>query len=224
MADSPFQKNESVKYYPEIHLISGKGEVLATINPSTRTDNRYGALEYCEGFRDDKLKINDDRKVKMTLSDFANREDIVIVLTVRTNDLKGQKVDPALYNKAWFRLQNEETNQTLDYTYVNDVKKQGGEEGGEEEEEPEEEEEEENEDGATPREKPETIILCGRIFNTCGELLPDEIQEKQPKSAWVYERWNQTIKTDAFPNIQTTLAKMHAKTLEDKRSYKKRIE
>lgn len=162
-----------MKYYPEVHIISGQGEVLATINPDTKADDRYGALEYCEGFRDEKLKINDDRKVKFTLSDFANKEDTIIVLTVRTNDLKKEKIDPSVHSKAWFRLQNEDTNQTLDYTYVNDVKKGSGDD--EDDEEEVEEDDDDEEGNAT--EKPESIILCGRIYNTCGELPEEEIRD-----------------------------------------------
>ena len=63
-----------------------------------------------ENFRDDHLKINDDRKVRLTLSDFKNRRDMMILLTVRITDLKNQNVDPNLYKQAWVRLQNEDTN------------------------------------------------------------------------------------------------------------------
>ena len=47
--------------------------------------------------------------------------------------MKNQKVKAADYAKAWFRLQNEDTNQTLDYSYINEVKTAEGfeeEEGG----------------------------------------------------------------------------------------------
>ena len=70
VADSPFQKTDIAKYYPEIHIISGEGKVLATISPSNKSDEQFGASFYCDNFRDEKLKINDDRKVKLTLSDF----------------------------------------------------------------------------------------------------------------------------------------------------------
>ena len=48
----------------------------------------------------------------------------MILLTVKTNDLKKDKVKAADYAKAWFRLQNEDTNQTLDYSYINAVKEE----------------------------------------------------------------------------------------------------
>ena len=69
----------------------------------------------------------------MTLSDFKD-ENMMILLTVKTNDMKKEKVNPEEYAKAWFRLQNEDTNQTVDYSYVKDVLEKEGieedEEGG----------------------------------------------------------------------------------------------
>ena len=109
VADSPFHKTDIAKYYPEVHVVSGSGEILATISPDTRFDARFGGSTYCENFRDERLKINDDRKVKITLSDFKD-ENTMILLTVKTNDLKKDKVKAADYAKAWFRLQNEDSN------------------------------------------------------------------------------------------------------------------
>ena len=91
-------------------------------------------------FRDEKLKINDDRKVKLTLSDF-NEKDTMILLTVRANDLSGEKVDVSQYANAWFRLQNEDTNQSLDYQYVKKVDLPEGFEEEAQEEAPEDGEE-----------------------------------------------------------------------------------
>ena len=33
VADSPFEKTEAAKFYPELHVINGEGKILATINP-----------------------------------------------------------------------------------------------------------------------------------------------------------------------------------------------
>lgn len=41
-----------------------------------------------ENFRDEHLKINDDRKVRLTLSDFKDKRDVMLLLTVRMNDVK----------------------------------------------------------------------------------------------------------------------------------------
>ena len=83
VADNPFVKADIEKFYPEIHIISGEGKVLATINPSFKNNEKFKASMFCENFRDDKLKINDDRKVNLTLSDFQDK-DTMILLTVRS--------------------------------------------------------------------------------------------------------------------------------------------
>lgn len=88
-----------------------------------------------DNFRDDHLKINDDRKVRLTLSDFKDRRDMMILLTVRVNEQKGEPIDKNLYKSAWYRLQNEDTNQTLDYSYIEKVKEAEGLEDEEGEEE-----------------------------------------------------------------------------------------
>jgi hypothetical protein len=49
-------------------------------------------LAYCENFRDDLLKINDDRKIKMTLSDFTDPETLIL-MTVRVSDSKKTKTN-----------------------------------------------------------------------------------------------------------------------------------
>lgn len=38
VADSPFQKTDVSKFFPELHVISGNGEVLATINANNKLD------------------------------------------------------------------------------------------------------------------------------------------------------------------------------------------
>ena len=104
---------------------------MATINPTNKSESQFGASVYCDNFRDERLKINDDRKVKLTLSDFKD-ENVMILLTLKTNDIKKEKVNPSAYAKAWFRLQNEDTNQTLDYSYIKDVLEKEGIEDDEE--------------------------------------------------------------------------------------------
>ena len=87
VADNPFFKTDIVKYYPECHVISEDGEILATVNPNAREHEEFCGLRYCENFRDERMKMNDDRKVKLTLSDFNNKG-AMILLTVRTNDIR----------------------------------------------------------------------------------------------------------------------------------------
>ena len=153
-----------------------------------------------DNFRDDHLKINDDRKVRVTLSDFKDRRDMMILLTVRMNDLKGQKADKSAFSKAWYRLQNEDTNQTLDHSYIDKVKEDNG-----IEEDPEEPEaaEESGEEDAGP--KKENIFLAGRLYREDIELPRDLDEgpasdgEERPtkyKTKWIYERWNKVVSSE----------------------------
>ena len=71
VADNPFLKTDVARYFPEIHVITADGTVAASIGPKNKSCAKYGSSVYTEGFRDDRLKINDDRKVKLTLSDFV---------------------------------------------------------------------------------------------------------------------------------------------------------
>ena len=153
-----------------------------------------------DNFRDDHLKINDDRKVRVTLSDFKDRRDMMILLTVRMNDLKGQKADKSAFSKAWYRLQNEDTNQTLDHSYIDKVKEDNGIE--EADEEPEAAEESEGEDAGP---KKENIFLAGRLYREDIELPRDLDEgpasdgEERPtkyKTKWIYERWNKVVSSE----------------------------
>lgn len=72
VADNPFMKTDIAKYYPEIHVILSDGTLMATISPNQKTDANFGSSMYVDNFRDDHLKINDDRKVRLTLSDFKD--------------------------------------------------------------------------------------------------------------------------------------------------------
>ena len=162
-------KTDCAKYYPEIHVVQADGVVVTTISPSNKNDPNFGSSFYVDNFRDEHLKINDDRKVKLTLSDFKDRRDMMILLTVRMNDLKGQNVDKTAYSQAWYRLQNEDTNQTLDHSYIDKVREDNA-----VEDDPEEvvEENLEEEEDAGP--KKETIFLAGRLYREDIELPNEE--------------------------------------------------
>ena len=90
----------------------------------------------------------------------------MILLTLKTNDIKKEKVNPSAYAKAWFRLQNEDTNQTLDYSYIKDVLEK---EGIEDDEEAVDAGDEDEEEDAEQSERIEQTILCGRIFNIANK-------------------------------------------------------
>ena len=74
-----------------------------------------------DNFRDDKLKINDDRKIRMDLEDLRGPS-VMIVCTVKTFDLRKEKnLKEGAFENAWFRLQNEDTNQSLDFINLKSV-------------------------------------------------------------------------------------------------------
>ena len=125
---------------------------------------------------------------------------MMILLTVRMNDLKGQKADKSAFSKAWYRLQNEDTNQTLDHSYIDKVKEDNGIE--EDPEEPEAAEESGDEDAGP---KKENIFLAGRLYREDIELPRDLDEgpasdgEERPtkyKTKWIYERWNKVVSSE----------------------------
>ena len=220
VADNPFVKTDVTRFYPEIHIIGADGTVNASIGPKAKKCDKYATSVYTEGFRDERLKINDDRKVKLTLKEFidagASHENMMILLTVRMNpESKKEKSD---YSQAWFRLQNEDTNQTIDYSYIEKIKKEAGiEDDAEEEAEAVEEEEE---DGEAKLVK-ENIFLAGRIYRedtwtTVTKPAEDEgeepVEEKKLTTKWIYERWNQVVTNEKFPDVAKTMGELMQKS------------
>ena len=91
VADNPFFRADVAKYYPECHVINGEtGHVMATINPTTKNSQSLTSLAFLDSFRDEKLKINDDRKIKFELDNLKG-SGIMILLTVRTYDTRAEK-------------------------------------------------------------------------------------------------------------------------------------
>ena len=233
VADNPFLKSDTSKYYPEIHVVLADGTLMSTISPTKRNDPNFGSSMYLENFRDDNLKINDDRKVRLTLSDFKDRRDMMILLTIRCNDVKGAALDKDAFSKAWFRLQNEDTNQTLDYSYIDKVKEENGIEEEEGDEEKEAEEEDEEEAGV----KKETIFLAGRLYREDTIIKqapvvvepPKEGEEPLPppedkyKTKWVYERWNKVVNSVDYPDIPGMLGELLKNSRNEIRSNKERV-
>lgn len=247
VADNPFFRASFEKYYPEVHVINLEGDIVATINPTTRSSagSEVEGVEFCENFRDDHLKLNDDRKIRFNLGEFK-KPGYMILLTVRTNDTRGQNVNPKDYNSAWFRLQNEDTFQTVDYTKVKDIQMpenfedEGVAENGEEEED------------ANVTERKELIYVCGRIFddqpivevqksltrpgtqNTTRSGLQDGASET-PRSlkttevtlvhepVWVYEKWNHLISSENFPDIKETIANCQKAARETQKDYERKL-
>ena len=71
--------------------------------------------------RDPVLKINDDRKVKIQMGAIKD-VGTMILLTVREFDVsKKQPYKEGDLDRAWFRLSNDETNQTIDYSSIKKI-------------------------------------------------------------------------------------------------------
>lgn len=63
-ADDPFYKLATARYYPEALVFNKSGALLHKVGPSKQTD---GPLQYMDDIRDPKLKINDDKKILVSL-------------------------------------------------------------------------------------------------------------------------------------------------------------
>ena len=111
VADNPFYKTQVDKYYPEALVLSDSGEIIAHLGggkPNSQIVD-YPSLRYRQNFRDDKMRVNDDRKIEAKLSEFT-QPGTQIIFMIRTNDLRQERNIPEnTYDSAWFRLQNEQT-------------------------------------------------------------------------------------------------------------------
>jgi len=120
-ADDPFYKTSESKYYPEAVVFNAQGEILARVNPENRSSPDHH-MAYLDDVRDNVLKINDDRKIQISFNQIRE-EGTMILLTVRQFVPKDGRVigKDGEFDRAWFRLSNEETNQTLDYCMLKKI-------------------------------------------------------------------------------------------------------
>jgi len=95
------------RYYPEAIVINKDGKEISRISPVSKK-NDYGMCYY-EDIRDPVLKINDDRKIIIQLNGIKE-PGTLILLTIKEYDMTGKGAIDADYERAWFRLFNEETN------------------------------------------------------------------------------------------------------------------
>lgn len=93
----------------------------------------------------------------MVLSKMS-KEGNMILLFVRTNNLRKNPPKEGEFSRAWYRLNNEDTNQTIDYKQLKNVEKP---EGFDEDAPLNNEEEQE---GAEEANGPEAIYLAGRVY------------------------------------------------------------
>jgi hypothetical protein len=152
VADDPFYKTFKPKYYPELIVTNKKGKLLSVINPYNTKSDKHG-LEYLDDFREPNLKLNDDRKVRITLSHLV-KPGTMILLTVKCFDLRKNPPKEGEFDRAWYRLIDEETSQTVDYKKIKEIEKPEG----FDEDAPFDEE---NED---PANKPSITYVAGRLF------------------------------------------------------------
>ena len=94
---------------------------------------------------------------------------MMILLTVRMNDVNVKKTEDGSnpFESAWFRLQNEDTNQTIDYSYIEKVKKANGIED-------EDDAAAENPESDDEQSKKETIFLAGRLYRADTVINPNQ--------------------------------------------------
>jgi len=189
-ADNPFYKLSVSKYAPECVVLDADGTVLAIINRTNKKDDVL-QLTYGDDFRDPDLKINDDKKIRIALS-AVKKPGISIFLLIRELDTTGKPVKDSDFDRAWFRISNEETNQTLDYSLISKVDKpedyqptfvkEGDEEG-------------------TAHPNPLTY-LHGRIYL-------DE------SNNWAFESLKKVFQQKDQPNLVQTLSTLYGKTMEE---------
>mmetsp|Transcript_39051 Transcript_39051/g.59497 ORF Transcript_39051/g.59497 Transcript_39051/m.59497 type:complete len:223 (+) Transcript_39051:1043-1711(+) len=119
-ADDPFYKTSLNKYYPEAVIVSQEGEILGKINPQTTKNDQF-AMNFVDDIRDPILKINDDRKIQITLGGIKEPGTMILLL-VKDFDNRGKPTPKeGEFDRAWCRLSNEETNQTIDYTLIKSI-------------------------------------------------------------------------------------------------------
>lgn len=102
------------------------------------------------------------------------------LLTVKTFDLRARPPKDKEFDRAWYRLNNEDTNQTIDYKLIKQVEKPEG-----------FDEDLPLEEGIDPNDAPprvEIVYIAGRLF-----------YEKQ-SGRWVYESYNNCFTSDKFPD------------------------
>ena len=155
-------------------------------------------MTYNDDFRDHVLKINDDRKIQISFNQIKE-PGTMILLTVRQFVPKDGRTigKDGEFDRAWFRLSNEETNQTLDYCMINKM------------ELPEEYQElipdEENEDA--PPFRNTLTYIAGALF----------LDESRGNPVWIFESYKNVLQAKDFrasgKDAATTLGEIYARAI-----------
>ena len=185
-------------------MINKKSKVQAAITPSLKDSKKYGgAFEYLENFREPALKVNDDKKVRINLSDLSKiPKHKMILLTVKCFDLRKSPPKPNEFDRSWYRLINEDTNQTLDYKILKTVEKPEGFD--------EDAQAAASEEGEAPPPRVDLTYIAGRIYFD--------------GSRWVYEQLNHAFTSDKVPNIVEKLGEIYRTGEEDLERQRRELE
>jgi hypothetical protein len=116
----------------------------------------------------------------------------MLLFLVKTFELRKSPPRDGEFDRAWYRLTNEDTNQTVDYKKIKEIEKPEG----FDEDAPFDEE---NED---PTNKPAITYVAGRVF-------------LDHTGRWVYESYNHCFTNDRYANLEETLAEMYMRSEEE---------
>mmetsp|Transcript_16170 Transcript_16170/g.27359 ORF Transcript_16170/g.27359 Transcript_16170/m.27359 type:complete len:330 (+) Transcript_16170:558-1547(+) len=119
-ADDPFQKASISKYFPEAIIFSPEGELVGRVNPETKRNEKY-PMHYSEDIRDPVLKINDDRKIHLALGGIKEPGTMIMLVVKNFDNRNKTPPSEGEFDRAWFRLYNEDTNQTIDYSLIKNI-------------------------------------------------------------------------------------------------------
>ena len=147
-ADDPYYLTQGVeKYIPQVVFLDKNGDVVETVDNTNKRSNTFGS-EFMDDIRDNKLKINDDRKVVINLNKLQGQITNVL-LFIDSTETTGD------FSRAQYRLLVEDTNQSVEVKVLKDqlAAAQGG----------EEDQQQDEEEGKADN---KTKILAGRLFLT----------------------------------------------------------
>lgn len=187
-ADDPFYKTSVAKYYPEAIVVGQDGTILAKVNPDERKSADF-AMTYADDIRDPVLKINDDRKIQIQIG-AIKEPGTMILLTVREFENKGAAKEGE-FDRAWFRLANEETNQTIDYSLMKKL------------ELPEDYQENivNEEDEEAPAFRNEVTYVHGALY----------LDSQGGTNRWVFESYKHSFQAKDYKDLPATLAELYAR-------------
>ncbi len=112
----------------------------------------------------------------------------MILLTVRCVDMRKAPPKAGEFDRAWYRLVNEDTNQSVDYKNIKTIEKPEG---------FDEDAPVNVEEGEAPPARVELTYVAGRIY----------LDESTGR--WVYEQLNHVFTSDKHPNIVEKLAEIY---------------